>query len=83
MAQTDDSRIINLLVARDGVPTIVTLETGPPITVHNISWGYDIGDQYAHVTSNISPFVGGAPIDLFFTCDVESISDPSSGEALH
>ncbi|MCW2779763.1 MAG: hypothetical protein JWR35_212 [Marmoricola sp.] len=81
MTQPADAEVINLLVKRDGIPTLVTLKNGLGLTVRNIAWGYDIGDEFAHVTTNISPAVDGASIDTFFTNDIESISDPTSGEA--
>ncbi|MBM6399791.1 hypothetical protein [Phycicoccus sonneratiae] len=77
-----DAHILELLVNRDGLPTLVTLENGATITVYNIAWGYDIGDEYAHVTTNVSPEVDGTAIHLFLTSEVRSISDPDSGETL-
>lgn len=40
-----DDAIIDLLMSRDGVPTTVTLTNGAVITVYDIAWGYDIGDD--------------------------------------
>lgn len=82
MTQPADDEVINLLVERDGIATTVALRNGLGLTVHNIAWGYDIGDEYAHVTSNISPDVEGASVDFFFTNEIESISDPESGKTL-
>lgn len=55
MTEPADIEVITLLASRDGIPTVVTLNTGSQCTVHNIAWGYDVGDEYAHVTTNISP----------------------------
>ena len=55
-----DVDVISLLVQRDGKATLVTLKNGLGLTVHNIAWGYEIGDEYAHVTTNIDPEVDGA-----------------------
>jgi hypothetical protein len=66
---------------RDGRPTLVTLRDGRSMTVHNIAWGYDDGDEWAHVTSNISPAVVGAPIDFFYTSDVLRLDDAETGAA--
>jgi hypothetical protein len=82
VTQPVDVDVINLLMKRDGIPTRVTLANGRELTVHNIAWGYDTGDEHAHVTTNISPEVDGASIDLFFTNDIRSVSDPASGETL-
>ncbi|MBB2965231.1 hypothetical protein [Methylobacterium sp. R2-1] len=35
-----------------------------------------MGDDYEHITSNISPMVDGSTIDLFFTDEVVRIVDP-------
>jgi len=77
-----DTEIIDLLRSRDSQPTEVHLRDGQILTVFDIAWGYDIGDQYAHVTSNVSPSVEGRSIDLFFTTEIEQIIDPESGTAL-
>jgi hypothetical protein len=70
-----DADVIDLLVDRDGVPRVVTLTDGTQLTVHNIAWGYDIGDEYAHITTNISPEVDGASIDSVVTSDIGSVSN--------
>jgi hypothetical protein len=44
--------------------------------------GYDMGDDHAHVTTNISPEVAEATIDFFFTSEIQSISDLASGAPL-
>jgi hypothetical protein len=50
--------------------------------IFNIAWGYDIGNEFSHVTTNVSPDVGGAEIDFFFTEDVASVVDPETGVVL-
>lgn len=82
MTEPADVEVITLLASRDGIPTVVTLNTGSQCTVHNIAWGYDVGDECAHVTTNISPKIEGASIDFFFTHDIQSITDLASGETL-
>jgi len=82
MTEPADIEVITLLSSRDGIATLVTLENGSNCTVHNIAWGYDVGDEYAHVTTNVSPTIEGASIDFFFTSDIRSIHDPSTGETL-
>ncbi len=52
------------------------------LDVFNIAWGGDIGDEYEHITSNISPNVEGASVDLFFTDEIARIVDPVSGAVL-
>ena len=82
MPQPLDADVIDLLLSRDGVVTAVTLKSGSRLTVHNIAWGYDMGDDHAHVTTNISPEVAGATIDFFSTSEIQSISDLASGAPL-
>jgi hypothetical protein len=74
------ARIIEVLRERNGIETLVTLDDGRELNVHNIAWGQDMADPEYHVTTNISP----APalphvIDIFSTGEVASISDPQSG----
>ena len=75
-----DRPIIDILRARDGVWTDVELKDGRVLKVLNIAWGYDEGDQYAHVTANVSPRPSEeTSIDLFFTHEVRRMVDPQNG----
>ncbi|MCB5170125.1 hypothetical protein LG634_35655 [Streptomyces bambusae] len=80
--QPQDEAILQLLQDRDGLPSEVLLRDGVALTVFNIAWGYDIGDEYAHVTTNISPAVEGTTVDFFLTKSVAAILDPASGAVL-
>lgn len=53
------------------------------LTVFNIAWGYDLGDEYAHITTNASPFVAGQSIGFFFTDKVIEVRDASTGRILY
>lgn len=77
-----DAAIIALLNDRDGMPTTVTLRDGRELTVWNIAWGYDIGDDYAHITTNCSPSVGDLPLDFFYTNEVVELRTSESGAVL-
>jgi hypothetical protein len=77
-----DTGIINLLASREGVATLVCVENGNVYTVFNIAWGYDMGDVFAHVTTNVSPDVKGASIDVFCTNEVIQIRDELSDVVL-
>ena len=77
-----DESLLSLFGDRDGRTTRVILRDGRLLTVLNIAWGYDMGDEFAHVTTNVSPSVEGTSIDFFYTSDVETVSDPSSGDVL-
>ncbi|MQA97255.1 MAG: hypothetical protein GEV11_22415 [Streptosporangiales bacterium] len=77
-----DEAILRLLQDRAGQPTEVVLRDDTRLTVFNIAWGYDLGDEYAHVTTNISPDIEGAAVDFFFTSSVVAVRDPENGVVL-
>jgi hypothetical protein len=77
-----DGGLIRILVARDGAMTSVVLSSGRALSVFNIAWAYDEGESYAHVTTNVSPFIEGEPSDLFFTNEVVAVHG-DAGELLH
>lgn len=52
------------------------------LTVLNVAWGEDMGDDFEHLTSNVSPWVDGTSIDLFFTDEIVKIVDPESGAVM-
>jgi hypothetical protein len=73
---------MDMLMSRDGLETEVELTDGRRLRVLNVAWGYDAGDHYAHVTTNISPRVPGSDIDFFFTNEIRFVEDTLSGEAV-
>ncbi len=79
-----DRTILRLLRDRDreGIPSEVVLRDGSRLLIFNISWGYDPAAVSAQVTTNISPAVGGAPVDVFTTAAVVAINDPETGAPL-
>lgn len=76
-----DTALLDLLRAREGQRTTVVLADGKRLTVLNIAWGYDMGDEFAHVTTNISPEIEGTSAGFFFTHDVRELCD-EGGEPL-
>ena len=77
-----DSELLHLLQRRDGVATVVVLRDGRRMVVYDIAWGYDLGDEWAHVTTNISPGRAGASVDVFSTGEVVSVIDPDTGNVI-
>ncbi|SDW26069.1 hypothetical protein SAMN05421504_10194 [Amycolatopsis xylanica] len=77
-----DEEILRVLQDRDGVPTTVVLRDGRALTVFDISWGYDMGDEFAHVTTNVELGDENTPLDVFVTNEVAKIVAPESGEVL-
>ena len=65
-----DKSIIDIFISRDGIETKVELKNGRLVSIWNIAWGYDIGDAFAHITTNISPNIDNAQIDFFFTNEI-------------
>lgn len=61
----------------------VKMRSGLIYKVHNIVWGYDIGDMYAHVTTNISPSVPESSADLFSTKDIHAVLDENMNVLLN
>jgi len=82
MVEPADTELVQTLTAREGVITQVNLPDGRQLTVHNIAWGYDQGDSYAHITTNISPEIAGAIVDVFSTQDVDSLWDGVTAQRL-
>ena len=76
-----DTALIDLLNERDGRRTTVVLTDGRNLYLWNIAWGYDMGDEFAHVTTNCSPFIDGANLGVFFTNEVAKVLD-EMGEPL-
>lgn len=74
--QDHDAAVVATLRKRDGVPTIVCLHDARELTVLNIAWGYDDGDDSAHITTNISPGDPSRAVDFFLTSEVRAIEDP-------
>ena len=78
-----DVELLRVLRERDGVETVVVLRDGRRLVVHDIAWGYDIGDEWAHVTTNVSPGVDGASIEFFSTIEVMEMIDPDTNGVIY
>ncbi|WP_216897222.1 hypothetical protein [Nocardia alni] len=79
-----DRTILRMLIDRDheGIPSEVVLRDGSRLLIFNIAWGYDPTTVAPQVTTNISPSIGGAPVDVFTTDSVVAINDPETGTPL-
>lgn len=78
-----DGELLAELARRDQLETTVVLNDGRRLRVFDIAEGYDMGDEWAHVTTNASPGRPGAPLDFFFTSEVLELVDPSTGRRLY
>lgn len=81
-AEPPDVSLIEVLRERDGVPTTVVLGDGQRLHVLNIAWGYDDGDEWAHVTTNVSPSSDSEDVDFFSTDTVVRVLDPADQAVL-
>jgi hypothetical protein len=77
-----DDALIRLLKARYGMPTIAVLEDGSEYIFVNIACGYDLGDEYAHINTNMSPSFEGMDCDFFFTNELVALLDADTGKSL-
>ena len=82
MPKPADTPLIKTLRRRDGLLTTVHLKDGSHSVVKDIAWGYDPGDEYAHITTNISPGGDGLSIDFFYSHAVVGLSDTHSGDTI-
>ena len=58
------------------------LRDGRSLIVYNVAWGYDEGNDWAHVTTNISPSLAGVAVDFFYTSAVLRLDDAETGVVL-
>nr|BAJ07054.1 putative integron gene cassette protein [uncultured bacterium] len=79
MTPEEDKRIIEILKTRDALETHVQLKSGKVAKLWNIAWGYDMGDDFAHITTNISPGQPEQDMDFFYTHEIVKINDGESG----
>ncbi len=75
--------ILKILEKRCGQTTTVYLEDGKKLNVNDIVYGYDLGDDFAHITTNISPPKDGIDIDFFYVNEVKKIEDPEADKIIY
>ena len=75
--------IVKILEKRCGQTTTVYLEDGKKLRVNDIAYGYDLGDEFAHITTNISPPKDGIEIDFFYVNEVIKIEDPEIDKIIY
>jgi hypothetical protein len=76
MTPSDGDTISRILQERCGQWTLVQLGDGRRFRVFDIAWGRDMGDEYDHITTNISPGPSGEhTVDFFFASEVARIED--------
>lgn len=78
-----DLAILSVLSQHDGTEVVVVTRSGDRFSVWNIAWGYDAGDEWSHVSTNVSPWIEDARFDFFTTDVVARIVDPASRAVLY
>ena len=78
-----DKHIIELFKLTDKNRKTVFLDNNRVLIVWNITWGYDIGDDFAHITTNINPEIQDADIDHFYTNEIQIVEDQTNGRILY
>jgi len=75
--------LVKLLLERTGIPTTLHLEDGAHIVAHNCAWGRDFGNDWEHLSLNVSPEIEGVAFEVVSGGEVAEIIDPASGEVLY
>jgi hypothetical protein len=66
-------KALDILKERCGQMTFVSLYNRTVVQVIDIAWGRDMGVDYDHVTTNISPGREGLDFDFFLTSEIKQI----------
>ena len=83
MTKDQGEHITSILDSRVGLLTEVRLVSGQTFVVHNVAAGRDMGVDFDHFTTNISPApTGPHTIDFFHADQVASITAKESGAVL-
>lgn len=77
-----DQGIIEVFTTADQIEKTVYLDNNLVLTVWNIAWGYDLGEDFAHITTNISPEIQNSSNDFFYTNEIKRIEDRITGKSL-
>jgi hypothetical protein len=83
MTPANGEKILSILKQRSGRWTMVELSDGRTLRVFDIAWGRDIGADFDHITTNISPGPQGEhDTDFFHTFEVAVVRDAATKEQL-
>ena len=83
MSKPSHLRALDTLVHRCGQWSRVHLRGGRVSMVYDVAWGFDLGTDVAHITTNISPGPeGNLEIDFFHSSEISRIEDPATGGVL-
>ncbi|MER8570337.1 hypothetical protein NKH85_20440 [Mesorhizobium sp. M0924] len=74
MTPRESEYVIKLLVSRNGSNSLVTLTNGTTHRVLNIVYGRDLGEQFDHISTNVTPPQEGLESDFFYASEVQEIA---------
>jgi hypothetical protein len=75
MPPKEGEYVVKLLISRNGLPSLVTLNSGATHRVLNITYGRDLGEEFDHLDANVSPSEEGWPQEFFLASEVREITD--------
>lgn len=78
-----DRHLIQIFLDRDGKLTRVKLMDGRWLDVWDIAYGYDMGDEYAHISANMEKREPPVPFHFFSSEHILRIIDGVSGDTLY
>ena len=83
MTKDQGKLIKGILESRSGLLTEVRLVSGQTFVVHNVAAGRDMGVDFDHFTTNISPSPADShTVDFFHADKVASLTAMESGNVL-
>jgi hypothetical protein len=81
VSKTPYQRALEVLIERCGEWSRVLLKSGKVCKVYDVAWAFDLSDQVAKITTNISPGPDEPhSVDTFRADEVVKIEDSRSGE---
>ena len=75
--------LVKLLEARDGLLTLLVLEDGRVHRSFNVAAGRDIGAEWEHISTNISPCLDAEPSEFLLTGEIVEVVDPTNSSTLY
>ena len=89
MSKLSHERALDILVYRCGRGSRVHLLDGSVCMTRDVAWGYDLGEDVAHITTNVSPGPDADEevefsyqIDFFYADRIAKIEDAETGGVL-
>jgi PAS domain-containing protein len=62
---------------------MLCLDDGTQIVAHNSAWGRDFGDEWEHLSLNVSPEIVDIDFEFVSAREIAEAVDTASGEVLY